>query len=160
MRKVDKLTRKVYIDTSVVGGYFDKEFGHWTKLFFDAVHEGKFIIALSEVLFTELLNAPDHVKQVLNDIPDERKIVAEYNEEARFLAEKYMEANIVGQASLTDCRHIATCTISEIDILTSWNFKHIVNLDKIHFYNGVNLQNGYHTLEIRTPRELLSYENF
>tara|TARA_Y100001972_G_scaffold129275_1_gene195975 strand:- start:2652 stop:2867 length:216 start_codon:yes stop_codon:yes gene_type:complete len=70
-----------------------------------------------------------------------------------------LEANIVGKTSLTDCRHIATASVNEIDILTSWNFKHIVNLDKIHLYNGVNLQNGYRTIEIRTPRELLTYED-
>jgi len=73
-----------------------------------------------------------------------------YNEEAKILANKYVEANIVGRTSLT--------TINGIDILTSWNFKHIVNLDKIHLYNGVNLQNSYRTIEIRTPRELLTYE--
>jgi hypothetical protein len=152
------MERKVYIDTSVVGGYFDEEFELWTKLFFKSVQEGKFKIAVSEILHTELTNAPEHVRQFLSEISDERIFVAEYNEEARQLASKYLEANIVGKTSLTDCRHIATATVNEIDILTSWNFKHIVNLDKIHLYNGVNLQNSYRTIEIRTPRELLSYE--
>jgi hypothetical protein len=153
------MIRKVYIDTSVVGGYFDKEFELWTKLFFESVSEGRFKIAISELLQTELANAPDEVKHFLATIPNERKIIADYNEEARILANRYLEANIVGKTSLTDCRHIATASINEIDILTSWNFKHIVNLDKIHLYNGVNLQNGYRTIEIRTPRELLTYED-
>ncbi len=153
------MIRKVYIDTSVVGGYFDEEFELWTKLFFESVTEGRFIIAISELLQTELVNAPDVVKHFLSIIPDKQKIIADYNEEARILANRYLEANIVGKTSLTDCRHIATASVNEIDILTSWNFKHIVNLDKIHLYNGVNLQNGYRTIEIRTPRELLTYED-
>jgi len=153
------MIRKVYIDTSVVGGYFDEEFEFWTKLFFDSVTNGKFKIATSTLLNTELLNAPQQVKKFLNNIPSEHKIKANYNEEAKILANKYLEANIVGKSSLTDCRHIAIATVNEIEILTSWNFKHIVNLDKIHLYNGVNLQNGYRTIEIRTPRELLTYED-
>lgn len=154
------MIRKVYIDTSVVGGYFDDEFELWTKLFFDSVINGKFQIATSELLNAELLDAPDQVKQFLSGIPDKHQVVANYNEEAKQLANKYIEANIVGKSSLTDCRHIATATVNEIEILTSWNFKHIVNLDKIHLYNGVNLQNGYRTIEIRTPRELLTYEDY
>jgi hypothetical protein len=153
------MTRKVYIDTSVVGGYFDEEFELWTKLFFKSVKEGEFMIAVSEILYTELINAPGHVRGLLSEIAEDQIIFVEYSEEARQLANKYLEANIVGQTSLTDCRHIATATVNEIDILTSWNFKHIVNLDKIHLYNGVNLQNGYRTIEIRTPRELLNYES-
>lgn len=153
------MIRKVYIDTSVVGGYFDEEFELWTKLFFDSVKRGRIKIATSELLNAELLNAPEQVKRFLTSIPDEYKILANYNNEAKQLANKYIEANIVGKSSLTDCRHIATANVNEIDILTSWNFKHIVNLDKIHLYNGVNLQNGYRTIEIRTPRELLTYED-
>ncbi len=153
------MIRKVYIDTSVIGGYFDEEFELWTKLFFESVRNGKFTIAISEILQTELANAPQQVRQFLTTISDDHKIVAVYNEEAKLLANKYLEANIVGKTSLTDCRHIATATVNEIDILTSWNFKHIVNLDKIHLYNGVNLQNSYRTIEIRTPRELLGYED-
>ena len=36
----------------------------------------------------------------------------------------------------------------------SWNFKHIVNLRRIHAYNAVNLKKGYPLLETRTPREV------
>lgn len=153
------MIRKVYIDTSVVGGYFDEEFELWTKLFFDSVSNERFKIAISEILHTELAYAPQQVKQFLTNISDEHKLIVVYNEEVKQLANKYLDANIVGKSSLTDCRHIATATINEIDIQTSWNFKHIVNLDRIHQYNGVNLQNGYRTIEIRTPRELLAYEN-
>ncbi|HET7361392.1 MAG TPA: hypothetical protein VFI78_05605 [Salinimicrobium sp.] len=57
-----RMIRKVYIDTSVVGGYFDEEFELWTKLFFKAVENDKFRIAVSEILFAELTNAPNRVK--------------------------------------------------------------------------------------------------
>jgi len=44
--------------------------------------------------------------------------------------------------------------VARVDVLVSWNFKHIVNLRRIHAYNAVNLKNGYPLLEIRTPREV------
>lgn len=54
-----------------------------------------------------------------------------------------------------DALHIAIATIHKVDVLVSWNFKHIVNLDRIKKYNGVNLKHGYMILEIRNPREIL-----
>jgi hypothetical protein len=82
----------------------------------------------------------------------------EVTSEALELADKYVEEKVVGKTSIDDCRHIAIATINKVDVLASWNFKHIVNLDKIKGYNGVNLKNGYTTIEIRNPRELLKYD--
>ena len=79
-------------------------------------------------------------------------------EEAVELANKYIADNVAGKTSLDDCRHIALATINKVDVLASWNFKHIVNLTRIKGYNGVNLKNGYQTLEIRNPKELVDYE--
>ena len=57
-----------------------------------------------------------------------------------------------------DAQHIAIATVGRVDVLVSWNFKHIVNLHRIHGYNSANLRMGYPMLEIRTPREVLSDE--
>ena len=57
-----------------------------------------------------------------------------------------------------DALHIALATVARVDVLVSWNFKHIVNLKRIHAYNAVNLKKGYPLLEIRTPREVPSDE--
>ncbi|MEQ6122363.1 hypothetical protein [Reichenbachiella sp. MALMAid0571] len=76
------MIRKVYIDTSVVGGYFDEEFELWTKLFFKSVKEEKFKIAVSEILYTELINAPKRVRSLLSEMTKEQFVFVEYNEEA------------------------------------------------------------------------------
>lgn len=149
----------VYIDTSVVGGAFDEEFKLWTNLFFKAVRNGEYKIAVSSILKEELLNAPERVKNFLSDIPDEQIVNIKVIDEAIERADLYLDAGITGRGSLADCTHIATATVYKIDILISWNFKHIVNLNKIKLYNGVNIQHGYGNLEIRTPRELLDYDN-
>jgi len=74
------------------------------------------------------------------------------------LANTYISENVVGKTSRTDCMHIAVATISNVDILVSWNFKHIVNINRIRGYNGINMLNGYPSVEIRSPLEILSYE--
>jgi hypothetical protein len=78
-------------------------------------------------------------------------------DEARELAEKYIAENVIGRTSYDDCCHIALATIHSVNVLASWNFKHIVNLAHIRGYNGVNLKNGYTTIEIRNPKELIDY---
>ena len=59
-----------------------------------------------------------------------------------------------------DCRHIATATIYKVDYLVSCNFKHIVNVFSIRGYNAVNLKNGYFQLDIRSPNEIVIYEDW
>ena len=78
--------------------------------------------------------------------------------EAFQLAQTYISKNAVGQTSLDDCIHIAVATLNEVDVLVSWNFKHIVNVHRIHGYNSVNLQLGYKALRICSPKDIISDE--
>nr|VFK38868.1 MAG: hypothetical protein BECKSD772F_GA0070984_102915 [Candidatus Kentron sp. SD]VFK42119.1 MAG: hypothetical protein BECKSD772E_GA0070983_101429 [Candidatus Kentron sp. SD]VFK78952.1 MAG: hypothetical protein BECKSD772D_GA0070982_103022 [Candidatus Kentron sp. SD] len=55
--------------------------------------------------------------------------------------------------------HVALASIAGLDILTSWNFKHIVRFDKIRVFNSVNIEYGYKPLEIYSPREVMTYGN-
>ena len=80
-------------------------------------------------------------------------------EEAIKLADTYINEKVVGKTSLEDCRHIALATIHKVDVLASWNFKHIVNLDRIKGYNSVNMRLGYSIIEIRSPKDLVNYGN-
>ena len=150
---------RIYIDTSVVGGYFDEEFRETTELFFQQFQAGDFVFVVSDLLDLELLNAPPRVRDLLSRYrPDFFERVA-FTEEAEALANQYIAEKVVGKTSLTDCRHIALATLSRVDVLASWNFKHIVNIQRIHGYNSVNLRLGYQLLEIRSPKDLLTYEN-
>jgi len=60
--------------------------------------------------------------------------------------------------SWADALHIATATVAGVDLLVSWNFKHIVNARRIRAFNGVNVRAGYSQIDIRTPREAIEYE--
>ena len=149
--------QRIYIDTSIVGGFFDTEFEKETKLLFQRLESGEVVFVISEVLTGELENAPEKVKILLNNYRDECFEKVQLTDEARQLADKYIAENVVGKTSYDDCCHIALATIHKVDVLASWNFKHIVNLIRIRGYNGVNLKNGYTTIEIRNPKELIDY---
>jgi hypothetical protein len=148
------MIKRVYIDTSVVGGMFDQEFSSDTIPFFENVIKGEITIIVSDLLEAELLRAPSQVKDFLVTIPGKFVERLRLTEEAANLADKYIDAKVVGKTSRADCQHIAMATITRADVLVSWNFKHIVNLDKIRGYNGINYQFGYNMIEIRTPKEL------
>ena len=77
--------------------------------------------------------------------------------EALELAETYILNKILPAKFRNDLLHIALATIHHVDILVSWHFKHIVRYDKIRQFNAINLQEGYHTLDIYSPMELAGY---
>lgn len=152
------MKQRIYIDTSVVGGYYDDEFAADTIPFFNRVKNGEITIIISDLLEAELLRAPEFVKELLTNVPATQIEKVKLSPEAIELADKYIEAKVVGKTSRADCQHIAIATICNSDVLVSWNFKHIVNLDRIRGYNGVNYQNGLKMIEIRTPKEIKKYE--
>jgi len=149
--------QRIYIDTSIVGGFFDKEFEKETKLLFKRLEDKEVIFVISDVLTGELENAPERVGALLDNYSKDCFEKVPLTDEARELADKYIAENVVGKTSYDDCCHIALATIHKVDILASWNFKHIVNLARIKGYNAVNLKNGHITLEIRNPKDLVDY---
>lgn len=146
---------RIYIDTSVIGGYFDDEFKEWSKKLFEEFSVGKKVAIISDTTLEELEGAPPYVRNLLNTIPENYKEVVLLNDEARELSNHYIKERIVTNKSLIDTRHIALASVNRADILVSWNFKHIVNYKLIRLYNSVNLKYGYPVLEIRTPRETI-----
>ncbi len=153
------MKQRIYIDTSVVGGYFDNEFEKATKGLFKRLENSEVIFVVSDLLDLELIKAPKNVRELLHNYSADKFQRVELTEDAIKLANNYISENVVGKTSLEDCRHIALATINKVDVLASWNFKHIVNLDRIKGYNSVNLRLGYQMIEIRSPKDLINYEN-
>jgi hypothetical protein len=148
-------TLRVYADTSVFGGCFDEEFEVESLKFFEEVRHGRFLLVISDITTTELDRAPQQVQTLLAGIPADRVEVVTSSDESRALREAYIEARVVGRASLNDAEHIAVATVANVDIVVSWNFKHIVHFEKIGGYEGVNTLNGYRSPKIYSPREVV-----
>ena len=150
---------RIYLDTSIFGGYFDIEFELWTKILFEKIVNGEFKVIYSKLVDIELMPAPGKVRNLANSLPMSQLEFVEISDEAFELADQYLKENVVGKTSRSDCVHIALATLTLADILVSWNFKHIVNVNRIRGYNSVNYKFGHKILEIRTPREILEYED-
>jgi len=147
---------RIYVDTSVFGGYFEVEFEQWTKPFIEKFIMGELKLLYSQITEIELKNAPENVRNLVKSIPMEHIEFLSITDKTIDLADKYVQENVVGKTSIEDCRHIAMATLNNADILASWNFKHIVNINRIRGYNSVNYKYGHKILEIRTPREIIS----
>ncbi len=142
------------MDTSVVGGAFDAEFDWQTEPFWNAVRKGELTVILSDLLKHELEPAPLFVKQLIDNLPPSQVEYTTTTSETDALAKQYIAENVVGQTSFDDCRHIALATLAQADVLVSWNFKHIVNANRIRGYNSVNEKLDYPQIDIRTPYEV------
>ncbi|MDR0913225.1 MAG: hypothetical protein LBM96_11620 [Methanobrevibacter sp.] len=146
---------KIYIENSVIGGYFDDEFKESTRKLFEYFEEEIYHPIISTHVIDELSGgAPQYVIDNLNKLNYDQY---EITEEMIDLTEKYMDFKIVSEKYRADALHIAIATVIGVDVLVSWNFKHIVNLDKIKKFNAVNLVEKYNLLEIRTPKEVINY---
>lgn len=152
------MKRRIYTDTSVIGGCLDDEFEDSSRQLFDRFRRGEDLIVVSELTLLELEEAPEAVRNILGDVPADHREDIDFTEAASHLAEQYLQSGVVGEASRLDAQHIATATVHRTDVLVSWNFKHVVNLDRIRGYNSVNLRQGHPILEIRSPREVISYD--
>ena len=148
---------KFYVDTSVWGGYNDKEFSAWTIPFFMQARQGKFTIVLSDVTIGELQNAPERVRELPTTIPPDFLELVTLTPEQLELADKYVQEGALPTKFHSDAQHIAISGILKADSLVSWNFKHMVNFFRIRQYNSINLKYGFSTIDIRTPKEV-TYE--
>ena len=145
---------KFYVDTSVWGGFDDKEFSEWTIPFFEQARQGKFTIVLSDVTIGEPEKAPELIRELPTTIPPDFLELVSITDEQLELANKYVQEGALTPKFHSDAQHIAISSILKVDSLVSWNFKHMVNSFRIRLYNSINLKFGYSTIDIRTPKEV------
>jgi len=150
---------RIYVDTSVIGGCFDDEFKKWSIQLMKEFKIGLHIPVISELTQAEISKAPHEVQEILIELIDDVgcDIILEMEESVE-LADKYIKAGILSGNFEDDARHIAVASVNNVDILVSWNFKHIVHFDKIRQFNSVNMREGYKQIEIFSPREVVNYE--
>ena len=151
---------RVYADTSVIGGCFDEEFAPWSNGLMKDFRLNNFKPVVSELVSAEIEDAPEYVRAKYAELLELNPDILEITEEVLALAETYQQRNILTPKFYDDGVHIAVASVAEVDVLVSWNFKHIVHLDKIRMFNAVNLEFGYKQLQIYSPREVTNYEEY
>lgn len=149
---------RVYLDTSVLGGCFDDNFSPWSNGLMKDIRLGHFRPVISELVIIEIEDAPAQVREKYFELLEEGAQILTVTEDALALVDAYRAQNILGAKFENDMIHIALATVNEVDILVSWNFKHVVHFDKIRRFNAVNEKCGYKPLMILSPREVTNYE--
>lgn len=150
---------RIYIDTSVLGGCFDPEFAPWSNGLMRDFRNGRLIPVLSDVTAAEVISAPEAVRELHQEILTLSGTVLPVTADVLGLVAKYEAKGILAARFRPDMQHIALATIAAVDALVSWNFKHIVRLEKIRLFNQVNVESGHQALNIRSPREVTTYES-
>ena len=145
---------RIYADTSVYGGVFDEEFAEPSRAFFDRVREGRFRLVVSALVEDELAQSPLEVRDWFGQFRARADSVA-VTGEAVALRQAYLDAGIVTPNAIDDALHVALATVARCDIIVSWNFRHIVHFEKMRGFNAVNLREGYRTIEIHSPKEVV-----
>jgi predicted nucleic acid-binding protein len=145
---------RVYLDTSVIAGSLDHEFSLNSNQLMEAIKQEKFILLMSDIIVSELINAPQSVKDILLSIPQRVIEVVKITPEVLQLRDAYINEGVVTSKSINDATHVAAATKARAAAIISWNFKHIVRLDKMKGYNQINLLNGYGILTIISPLEV------
>ncbi len=146
---------RVYIDTSVFGGYFDIEFSEASRRFFEAVFNRSVIPLISDTLVAELVAAPQDVQDLLTKLIQVGYERLPLTAEAIALRDAYLQSGVVTPKYADDALHVAQATLARADVIVSWNFKHLVNPAKIRMFNGVNLMQNYGLVVIMTPAEII-----
>ncbi len=149
---------RVYADTSVYGGVADEEFAGPSRTFFDQVRAGRFRLVISSLVRDEIANAPEPVQDLFEKLRQNGE-ATEITEEGIQLQQAYLDAGILSPKWELDALHVAIATVTQCRVIVSWNFKHIVNFQKIPLYNGINQASGYGVVAIHTPQEVVADED-
>ena len=145
------MIQRFYFDTSVLSGVFDTEFEEHSAILMERVKLGQIKAVISEVADEEIMNARKEIRDFYKSLPKDSIEFVEISKDALLLANTYIADKVVGKTSRNDCLHIGIATVCKVDLLVSWNFKHIVNIYRIRGYNSVNIRLGFPPLEIRSP---------
>ena len=149
---------RIYVDTSVLGGCFDVEFAEWSNGLVGDFRAGRLVPVLSDMTAAEVVEAPAQVRELHQEMLVLAGAVLIVTPQVVDLVTAYEARKILAPKYAADMRHIALATVAVVDALVSWNFKHIVRLEKIRLFNAVNVESGYRVLSIRSPREVTAHE--
>jgi hypothetical protein len=153
---------KLYIETSVWDFLFADdapEKRYITERLFKEIASGRYEIYISEVVEREIEKAPREIRKRLAGVIEKyQPFVLEDDPESRKLVYNYVENGLLSEGQLADLLHVGIGTINEMDIIVSWNLKHIVRMKTRTMVNEINHFCGYRGIEICTPKEVLEYD--
>jgi predicted nucleic acid-binding protein len=151
---------RVYLDTSVLGGLFDEEFEEDTERLFSVLADERFQVFVSEIAVEEVQRAPERVRaKIVDALRGLRYEKLQRSAEAEVLARRYIAAGVLTGDHLADAEHVALATVTAVQVVISWNFRHMVNVFKQRAFNEVNLREGFGAIDLKSPLEFIHEES-
>ena len=152
--------RRVYIETSVWGMVAPGQnpvLQEPTVEFLEKCERGVFEAYISDVVANEVRQAPEAAQQAIQEWIDRiNPVELKLSDEADALAQRFIEEGVVPPRRLDDARHVACALVNEMDVLISWNHRHLANTRRSDAFNAVAVLAGLERrLEIHTPLEVL-----
>jgi hypothetical protein len=154
---------KLYLETSVWNFLFADdaiEKRAATEMLFMDIENKKYDVYISDIVIDEVKRA-SAIKQrlLLKAINKYRPTVLEISENSRVLIQHYLRNDVLSVNHLADLGHVAVASVNEMDVLVSWNMRHIVKLRTRIMVNAANQLYGFDPLEICSPEEVIDYED-
>jgi predicted nucleic acid-binding protein len=144
----------LYLDTSVIGGYFDPEFMADTRALWRLHEAGRFRFVTSTITERKIASAPKQVRALMRATFADSALLP-LSREADELGTAYLAQKVVPLDYEDDAYHVAVCTVARIDFLVSWNFKHLANVRREAGFNAVNILQGYRMVRFVAPTFLI-----
>ncbi len=154
---------KVYLDTSILGAIYDVEDTprvNITKKLLEQLKDRKdYIPIISNIVLEEISKAPKDIVKGLKDILNNISFETIYeDDESAQLVNEYMKKRIIPKKYRDDARHIAVAVTNNIDVIATWNCRHMANVENKRIINAVNMMLGYRQIDIVTPLEVVGYD--
>lgn len=154
----------IYLETSIWNYvYADDapEKKEVTLKFFEEVSKNSFDTYISPSVIQEIEQAPSPKKELLDKLlRGHEPQLLEYSPEIDTLAQAYLSRGAIPKKKIQDANHVAYATYHKMDVLLTWNYKHLANVRKKYLIEAINLENGYNkALELVTPYEVIGNED-
>ncbi|NUM37061.1 MAG: type II toxin-antitoxin system VapC family toxin [Candidatus Brocadiae bacterium] len=158
---------KIYLDTSIINFLFAEDAPEKQEVTIDffegCVKKRLYDIFISPIVIDEINKTSDENQKskLLETISSYQLAILDIESEKTEivrLSQIYIEKKIIPQRKLEDALHIAITTVYEMDILLSWNYRHLANVNKERKILIENFQEGYiKPFRLITPMEV-AYE--
>jgi hypothetical protein len=119
-----------------------------------------YVACISDVVANEIRQAPTETQEaILQRLSELNPVLLPLPPEADALAQRFIDQGILPARRLDDARHVACALVNEVELLVSWNYRHIANARKAKGFNAIAVLEGFRAgLEIHTPLEVLEWK--
>jgi predicted nucleic acid-binding protein len=149
----------VYVETSVWSQALAEDapaLREATEQFLDDAREGKYDLYISDVVLLEIARADEELADRLRELVRQfAPVILDIDEDMDQLAQDFLEQGVVPPSKIEDAQHVAAAVVSELDVLASWNYRHLVNVRRREKFYQISVMHGYYRpLQIVTPLEV------